>query len=134
MKRTFPNPRDTRGMSLVEVVLFIVMLAIVAFPLTKLARANLISLGNYATIEKAQYDIQSLMEQCIADFGALGYDACKTKWNGKYGSTNSNQFNYRVTIGADQTANGITYALVTVTVSGGGLTTAMSLKTWISKQ
>ena len=134
MKRYFPNPRDTRGMSLVEVVLFIVMVAVVAFPLTRLARINLISLGNYATIEKAQYDIQSIMEQCIADFGAEGYDDCKTKWNGKSGKTNSNQFDYRVAAGADQTANGITYALVTVTVSGGGLTTAMSLKTWISKQ
>lgn len=134
MKSLIPNFRDDRGMSLVEVILFIVMTAVVIFPMTRLARTNLVSLGNYAIMEKAQYDIQSVMEELLADFGADGYDTCKSEWSGKYGTTNSGAFTYSVDIGADQTANGITYALATVTVSGGGLTGSMSLNTWISKQ
>ncbi len=134
MKSHFPNFHDTRGMSLIEVILFIVMTAVVIFPMTRLARINLVNLGNYATIEKAQSDIQSVMEELIADFGADGFDLCKSEWHSKTGKTNSGLFDYSVSFGANQTANGITYSLATVTVSGGELKDTMTLYTWISKQ
>jgi Tfp pilus assembly protein PilV len=137
MKIRIPKskPELQRGFSLMEVILIIVILGLVTFPLTRLAKVNLRNLADYSIKEKAQYDIQSVMEQVIADFrkSATGYDDTKTKWNGKIGTTNSGKFSYGVTISADQVQNGVTYAEVTVTVSGGGLTPSMALKTWISK-
>jgi Tfp pilus assembly protein PilV len=125
-----------RGMSLIEIILIVVILGIVLVPLTRLSRANLRNVATYSVIEKAQMDIQSVMERVLAKYTATttGYDSVKTLWNGKSGLTNSGQFTYSVACSADMVQNGITYSVVTVTVSGGGLPSNMVLTSWISKQ
>ena len=136
MNKHQPDPKNQRGMSLIEIILIIVMLGIVILPLTRLSRANLNNLVTFSIAEKAQYDIQSLMEEIIADFRATatGYDDVKTNWSGRTGTTNSGKYNYSVSFSADLVQNGITYSVVTVTVSGGGLANNMVLTTWISKE
>ncbi|MDM7925004.1 MAG: type II secretion system protein [bacterium] len=123
-----------RGMSLVEIIVVIVMLGIVAYPLTGLAKANLKGLAQYSQMQKAQFDLQSQMEQVLADFSSLGYDGLKTGWQEKTGKTGSGLFNYHVTFTADVVRNSITCSDVTVTLSGGTLREPISLTTMISKQ
>ena len=128
------NRRSERGMSLIEIIVVIVMLGIVAYPLMGLAKANLKGLAEYSQMQKAQFDLQSQMEQVLADFSALGYDGIKTGWQDKTGKTGSGLFNYHVTFTADVVRNSITCSDVTVTLSGGTLKNNISLTTMISKQ
>lgn len=127
--------RSERGMSLVEIIMIIVILGVVIVPLTKLSRVNLNNLAVYSIREKAQYDIQSLMECVISDYKAAPakYDSVKSAWNNRTGTTNSGQFNYSVGFSADQVQDGVTYSVVTTQVSGGGLSESMILTSWISK-
>ena len=127
--------RYERGMSLVEIIMIIVILGVVVVPLTRLTRINQRNLAIYSIREKAQYDIQSVMERVISDYKATPtkYDSVKTAWNNRTGTTNSGQFSYSVTFSADQVQSGITYSVVTARVSGGGLTEPMVLTSWISK-
>jgi type II secretory pathway pseudopilin PulG len=127
--------RCERGMTLVEIIMIILILGVVIVPLTQLSRANLKGLAGYSIMEKAQYDIQSVMERVISDYKATPtkYDSVKTAWNNRTGTTNSGQFNYSISFSADQVQNGVTYSVVTAQVSGGGLSENMVLTSWISK-
>jgi prepilin-type N-terminal cleavage/methylation domain-containing protein len=121
------------GFSLIEVIMVIVMIGLVSFPLMRLANTNLSNVTAYNRIEKAQSDMKSQMEQVLADYRALGYDALKTAWDNRTGSTNSGLYQYSVAFGADQVIQGITCSEVTVTLSGALLDHNMILKTMISK-
>ncbi len=134
MVRVKRNRLSERGMSLVEIIVVIVMLGIVVYPLMGLAKANLKGLAEYSQIQKAQFDLQSQMEQVLADFSSLGFDGLKTGWQEKTGKTSSGRFNYHVTFKPDVVIHGITCSEVTVTLSGGTLKSSMSLTTMISKQ
>lgn len=122
------------GFSLIEVIVVIVMVGIVAYPLMGLAKANLANMVAYSRIEKAQSDMKSQMEQLLASYRSLGYDALRSGWQDKTGKTNSGLYNYHVTLGANQVINGITCSVVTITLTGTGPGSGMSLRTMISKQ
>ncbi|MBN2201353.1 prepilin-type N-terminal cleavage/methylation domain-containing protein [bacterium] len=134
MKHRRPMANSERGMSLMEVIIAIVLIGIVSLPLLQLAKANLKSVAAFSQIEKAQFDLKSQMEQVLASYRALGYDAIKVGWEDKTGKTVSGSFNYHVQFGPDQVINGITCSTVTVTLTGGTLKQPMMLKTMISKQ
>lgn len=134
MKHRNSMGSSEQGMSLMEVIIVIVLIGIVAVPLLRIAKSNMKSLVTYSQIEKAQFDLKSQMEQVLASYRALGYDAIKTGWEQKTGETVSGNFTYRVAFGPDQLINGITCSEVTVTLSGGSLPSSMALKTMISKQ
>lgn len=134
MKHCRPMGKSERGMSLMEVIIVIVLIGIVSVPLLQLAKANLRSVAVFSQIEKAQFDLKSQMEQVLASYRALGYDAIKTGWEQKTGQTVSGNFNYKVEFGADRVINGITCCDVTVTLTGATLQHPMVLKTMISKQ
>jgi Tfp pilus assembly protein PilV len=130
-----PCSKNQRGMSLVEVILIILVLGVVLIPMTRLSRVNQNNLAVFSTTEKAQYDIQSVMERMMSDYKAAPtkYDSVKTAWQNRTGTTNSGIFNYSVSFSADQVQNGITYSVATVKVSGGDLSGDMVLTSWISK-
>jgi Tfp pilus assembly protein PilE len=120
-----------RGMSLIEIIIIIVMIGVVALPLTQLAKVNLRGLASYITTTMAQYDTQSIIEQIHGDYLANGYTATVTTWSGRSGSTNTG-FTYSVTMSGEAVLNGVTYRTVTVTVNGKRITN-MTLNTWIPK-
>jgi prepilin-type N-terminal cleavage/methylation domain-containing protein len=134
MRRKYRNKRSERGMSLIEVIVVMVMIGIVAYPLMGLAKVNLANIVAYSRIQKAQFDLQSQMEQVMAEYRVLGYDDLKNNWEGDTGETVSGLYHYSVTFGANQVINSITCSAVTVTLHGSGPGNGMNLMTMISKQ
>jgi hypothetical protein len=130
MLKPIGGGRLQRGMSLVEIIMIIVLIGIVALPLTKLAKLNLKSSATYLITTMGQYDAQSIIERINGDYIANGYAAVVTAWSGRSGSTNTG-FSYGVSISAEQTLNSIKYRTVTVTVSGKNIPN-LSLTTWLS--
>ena len=76
-------------MSLVEVILLIVIIGIVAYPLSQLSVVNLRSEAKYTAIERAAFDARCIMEQVLSDYGttARGYNWVRTNWNNMTGTT-----------------------------------------------
>jgi hypothetical protein len=120
-------------MSLVEIIVILVLIGVVSIPLARLAHMNLFALGRYTVLTRAQYDVQSIVERIMVDFvsrGSTGYAYVVSNWSGDTGSTNSG-FSYSVTVGGELTKNGVKYRLVTVNLTGNGIS-GMKLDTWIS--
>ncbi len=119
------------GMSLVEVILVIVLIGIVALPISRLSVTNTKSLGKYAKITQAVYDLESISERIWADYKARGYGWVRNNWQ-RSGTTPSENFSYSVQISSPQTRDGVTYVVVTVTVTGNGLSSPARVSFWLT--
>jgi len=135
-KRLVKIWRRTRGevgMSLIEIVLILTILAIALAPLTRLSVTNLIFSGRYAVMTKAVYYTQERMEEIIADYAAesagRGYDWVISNWSDKTDTPGSG-FIRGVTISAENTLNDVTYVVVQVSVSGTDIPD-VALETWL---
>jgi hypothetical protein len=119
-------------MSLIEIVVILVLIGVVSIPLARVAHLNLFALGRYTVMTRAQYDVQSIVERIMVDYvsrGSTGYAYVVSHWSTS-GSTNSG-FNYSVTVGPELTKNLVKYRLITVLLTGNGISD-MKLYTWIS--
>lgn len=123
---------QSSGLSLVEVILVIVLIGIVAYPISRLSVTNTKSLGQYAKITKAVNDLECISEQIWADYKANGYAATRTKWANRSGAAPSGEFNYSVQVSSEQTLNNVTYVVVTVNVTGNGLSTPARVSFWLT--
>lgn len=124
---------DESGLSLIEIVIILVILSIVIVPLGRLSVRNMTSGGMYATMTKAISYAQEWVEQIIADYAAddagRGYDWVRTNWSGS-SDTPDTGLSRSVAISGQGTLNGVTYVVVTVTVSGTGINNVV-LTTWL---
>ena len=128
------NFKSEAGFTLIEIVLFIILVGVALVPLTRLSVSNLESGAQYVGITEAQFYIQEIMEDLIADYEAddagRGYDWVRTNWPGTVSSTSPSGFAGSVSISSEQTLNGVTYCTVTIAVTGASIPN-MSLTTWI---
>jgi hypothetical protein len=104
------------GATLIEVILIIVILGITVIPISRLSIANNIGAGKYITISRAVAMAQSTMESVIADWLGSDFDTCVSLWSGQV--ITDSDLTATVTIGSEMYLNGVTYAMVTVDVSG----------------
>lgn len=135
LSKIYRRVRDERGVSLVEVVLIMVILGITVVPLSRLSVANLKSSGRYATITKAAYYAEEVMEQIIADYAAedagRGYDWVVANWPGSAPNPPTG-FSGNVSISAEDTLNNVIYVVAQVAVSGSEIPDLV-LTTWLVK-
>ena len=125
--------RNERGFSLVEVIIILVIIGIAAIPLSRLSVRNMVFSGRYATMTKAISYAQERLEQVIADYAASsagrGYDWVRSNWAGS-SDTPLTGFTRSVSISSQQTLNGVTYVVVTVSVSAPDINNVV-LTTWL---
>ncbi len=123
-----------QGISLVEIVLVIVVIGISILPLSRLSNANMKNGGKYATLTRATYYAQEVMEQVIADYAAVdagrGYSWVRTNWSNHVPANPPSGLSGLVTVSAEDSLNGVVYTEIGVTVSGSDIPSVI-LNTWI---
>lgn len=126
--------KKEEGFTLLEIVIYLVLIGTALVPLTRLSIANMENGAQFAAITEAQFYIEEIMENLVADYEAddagRGYDWVRTNWPGSVSTSSPSGFTGSVSISAEQTLNGVTYCEVTVTVSGSTIPN-MNLSTWI---
>ncbi len=127
--------RDEMGMTLIDVIVMMVILAIAVVPLSRLAVINLKSSANSAMLTRAMFYAQEVMEQIVADYEAddanppRGYDWVRYNWYGSAPNPPAGLSGY-VSISSPATRNGVEYVVVQVTVSGTEIPN-VNLSTWL---
>lgn len=131
LKRMLSKLSDEKGVSLIEVVIILVILAITVAPLGRLSVQNMKSGGDYVTMTRTMSYAQGRMEEIVADYSSAsrGYDWVKTNWSGVADSP-STGLSRTVSISSETVLNGVTYVVVTTTVSGSGIED-VQLKMWL---
>jgi len=123
------------GMSIVEVIIVLVLIGVVVLPLSRLSVTNSRSVGRYARMTQAVYDAQNIAEQIWADYKASGagrgYTWVRNNWSNKSGTISYSNNTYSVQISSPQTSNGVTYVVVTVSVTGSGLPSPARVTFWL---
>lgn len=134
LNKIFHKILTERGVSLVEVIIVMVVLGITIVPLGRLAVLNLKSGGQYATMTRAIYHAEELMEQVIADYAAeeagRGYDWVVAHWAGQTSPNPPAGLTGSVSISAEDSLNGVKYVVVQATVSGTDIPD-VALTTWL---
>lgn len=123
---------QSSGVSLVEVILIIVLIGIVALPISRLSITNTKSLARYAKVTQAVSDLECISERIWADYKANGYDWVRNNWSGAGGTTPSGNFSYSVQISLPQTQDGVNYVVVTVRVTGNDLSLPAQVSFWLT--
>ena len=131
--KTARSVRDEKGLSLVEVIIILVIIGIAAVPLSRLSMRNMVFGGRYALMTKAISYAQERLEQVVADYAARdagrGYDWVRSNWAGN-SDTPATGFSRSVSVSGEQTLNGVTYVVVTVTVGTADIDNVV-LTTWL---
>ena len=113
---------EMRGVTLIEIIIVLVILGIAVIPLSRLAVKNVNSGGKYATMSRAMFHAEEVMEMVIADYaaedGSRGYDWVLTNWSGQSSPSPPPGLTGSVSISAENTVKGVTYVEVLVTVTG----------------
>lgn len=136
MKNAFKKSlTQDRGMSLIEVILFLVVLGVTLLPLTRLSVINSRSLARYAKITTAVYDAQRLAERVWADYNvANGYTNVRNKWNTS-GVLTPNNNTYTVQVSPPLTWNNIEYVVVTISVTPSGISSdPVQISFWLPEK
>jgi len=125
--------RNERGMTLIDVIVMMVILAIAVVPLSRLSMTNLKSSANSTMLTRAMFYAQEVMEQIVADYEAddagRGYDWVRTNWPGSTSYPPAG-LSGSVSISSPGTRNGVEYVVVQVTVSSSEIPN-VNLSTWL---
>jgi len=134
LRNSLERLKEEKGLSLIEIIIIIVIMGIAMLPLSRLAIQNIKTGGQHATITRAMYYAQDVMEQVIADYaatdGGRGYSWVLANWDNQSPAGPPAGLSGLVTIGAPDTLDGVVYAAVQVTVSGTDISD-VQLATWI---
>lgn len=123
--------RNESGMTLIDIIVLMVILAIAVVPLSRLSVTNLKSSANSAMMNRAMFYAQEVMEQVIADYEATdrGYGWVVSNWGGSIAYPPSG-LSGSVSISSPSVRNGVQYAVIQVTVSCSGIPN-VNLSSWL---
>jgi Tfp pilus assembly protein PilV len=128
--------KNSRGFSLIEIIIILVILAITLLPLSQLSVTNTKAGAIYVSHTRAMFLAQGLMEQIIADYNSDsatlgGYDNVVANWSSNSGLREG--LAWTVTISSESLTYGVRYRTVTVYASNTGVSGGITLKTLIVK-
>ena len=137
--------KEESGVTLLELILLIVVLAIAMLPLSRLVTMNLKFSSEMTKVTEATFRAQDKMEQIISDYtqSTSGFDSLAVRgYDGdSYTTPVYSDFYHEVDGGYTMDAaidtglsnllNGVRYLDVTVSVSGQGLNNPLELTSWL---
>ena len=135
-KRIHKILRNSRGFSLIEIIVVIVIMSITLLPLSQLTLTNSKTGAMYISHTRAMFLAQGIMEQIIADYNSNssslgGYDNVVSNWSNQYDEIEG--LGWNVTISEETTSYGVKLRTVTVYAANTGLSTGITLNTLIAK-